>query len=60
MAQLFLDGTQIGAIGQQVRGVGMAKAVGMHRGIAGQRCGVEFYDESDAPIEQPAAAMIDK
>ncbi len=37
VAQQFLDGAQIGAIGQQVRGVGVAEAVRMNRGVAAER-----------------------
>src|ERR1035437_4084302 len=44
VAQQFLDGAEVGAVGQQVRRVGVAEAVRVKRRIAGKKAGVEFHD----------------
>ena len=51
MAQQFLDGAQVGAIGQQVRGVGVAETVRMNRGVAAEQRRVKLDDAADAAID---------
>ena len=60
VAEQFLDGAQIGAVAQKVRGVGVAQAVRMNGRIARDHAGVEFHDAARAAIGEPAAAMIQK
>ena len=58
VAQQFLDGTKVGAIGEQMGGKGVAKAMGMKRRIAREDAGVEFYDASGAPVGEAGALVI--
>src|SRR5262249_10375623 len=58
VAQQFLNGAQIGAIGKQVRRVGVPEAVGVRGRIAGQMRGVELDDEANATRAQPVAERI--
>ena len=44
VAEQFLDGAQVGAVGQQVRGVGVAEAVRMDGRIAAETGRVELDD----------------
>ena len=60
MSQQFLDRAQVGAVRQQMRGVGVTETVRVHRRIARQvRC-VELHDAADASRGQPPAAMVEE
>lgn len=60
MAQKFLDGTEIGAVGQQVGGVGVTKTVRMHGGIAGREQSVMLHETADLPVAQPCPAAVEE
>src|ERR1035438_5421507 len=60
VAEEFLDGAQVGAIGQQVGGVGVAEAVGVHGGVAGEVGGVEFDDATDAARRETGMAVVEE
>jgi hypothetical protein len=56
----FLDGAQVGAVGQQVGGVGVAKAVGMKRRVTREMRDVELDDGTRSAGAEAPAAMIDE
>ena len=58
MAQQFLNGPKVGAIAQQVRGIGVPQTVRMDGGIAGDHSGVKLHDPARPSIGEPASAMI--
>ena len=58
MSQQFLDRAQVGAVRQQMRGVGVTETVRVQRRISRQACCVELHDAADASCGQPRAAMI--
>src|ERR1035438_259460 len=60
VAEEFLDGAQVGAIGQQVGGVGVAEAVGVDGGVAGEISGVEFDDARDAARGETRVVVIEE
>ena len=53
VAQQFLNGPQIGAIGQQMRRIRMTEAVRVERSIARDHPRVEFDDLPRPAIAQP-------
>ena len=50
MAQQFLDGSQIRAVGQKVGRVGVAEAVRVKRAVAGQHAGIKLDDLAGAAV----------
>ena len=60
VAEKFLDGTEVGAIGEKMRGVGVAQAVGMKRGIAAENSRVQLDDAASAAIGEARASVVDQ
>ena len=58
VAQQFLNGAQIGAVGEQMRREGVAQAVRMQRRVARNHARVELDDFARAAVGQPRAAVI--
>lgn len=58
VAEEFLDGAEIGAIAEEVGGVGVAEAVRMQAGVPGESGGVELDDATHASISEAASAVI--
>ena len=59
VAQQLLDGAQVGAVGQQVRGVRVAEAVRMDGRIAAQVDCVKLDDAVNAARGQAMVAVVD-
>ncbi len=58
MPEQLLDGPQVGAVAQQVGGIGVPQAMRMDGGIARDHPRVKLHDAARAAIRQPAAAMV--
>jgi len=60
VAEEFLNGAEVCAIGEQVSGVGVAEAVGMDAGVAREERGVELDDAADAARGEAGAAVVEE
>src|SRR6185369_16457901 len=60
VAQKFLYGAQVGAVGEQVGGVGVAEAVRMQGGVAGEIRGVQLDDAGDSARGEARVAVVEE
>src|ERR1017187_2070078 len=58
VAQQLLYGAQVGAVGQQMRGVGVAETVRVNGRIAVHQYAVELDDAAHSARGEPPAAMV--
>jgi hypothetical protein len=58
MTQQFLDGAQIGAVGEKMSCIGVPQAMRVQPGIARNHSRVKLDDFSRAAVRQAPAAMI--
>src|SRR5271170_6656041 len=60
VAEQLLNRAEVGAIGQQVGRIGVAKTVRVNRGIAQNQKGVQLDDAARAPVSKPPVAVVEK
>ncbi len=58
MAQQFLDGAQVRAVGQEIGGECVSQCVWVNRGIAHYISRIELHNVACPPIGEAMAAMI--
>src|SRR5690349_19824712 len=60
VAEQFLDGAQIGAVGQQVRGESVAAGMGVQVPINVHEANILFDDAADGALGEASAGVIQK
>src|SRR4051794_25221676 len=60
VTEQFLDRTQVRAVSQQVRGVRVPEAMGVHRRVAREVRGVQLYDAADPAGGEARIAVVEE
>lgn len=60
VAKELLDGAEVGAVGEQMRGEGMAQRVGMQVPVYVDQADVFFDDAADRALREATAGVIEE